>query len=125
MATILLVDDDESFRTMMGITLERMGHQITQASDGAQALRLFQQDDFAVTLIDLIMPEKEGMETITEMRLLRPTAKIIAMSGGGRMNARDVLSIAKAIGVTQTLAKPFSNEELMAALNMAQNIIDA
>ena len=116
MALILLVDDDDNFRTMLRITLQRLGHQIKEAGDGNEALKLCQQEAFDAVMLDLIMPEKEGMETIVELRKQTPDVKIIAMSGGGRLNAKDILLAAKAIGANQILAKPFSNESMVDAL---------
>jgi len=70
-------------------------------------------------ITDLIMPEKEGLETITELRERHPGIKIIAMSGGGRLNNDDYLYMARKFGAACTLAKPFSREELKAALAKA------
>ncbi len=116
MARILLVDDDENFRTMLRITLQRIGHQITEAGDGSMAITLCAQNAYDAVMMDLIMPDKEGMETIVEMRKNHPSIKIIAMSGGGRMSARDILTMAKAVGADQILAKPFENGELVNTL---------
>jgi DNA-binding response OmpR family regulator len=116
MAQILLIDDDDQFRDMLRITLQRMGHDVVEAADGRIALRLGAQQNFDVAMVDMIMPDKEGMETITEMRKSKPDMRIIAMSGGGRMNSRDILLLAAGIGANKTLAKPFSNEELADAL---------
>jgi CheY-like chemotaxis protein len=116
MAHILLVDDDENFRTMLRITLQRLGHQITEATDGSMAIKLHAQNNYDAVMMDLIMPDKEGMETIVEMRKDHPDTKIIAMSGGGRMNAKDILTMAKAVGADQILAKPFENEKLIDTL---------
>ncbi|HVY23820.1 MAG TPA: response regulator [Steroidobacteraceae bacterium] len=115
MPRILLIDDDDDFRTMMSITLQRLGYEVEEANDGNKGIALHQQREFDVVMVDLIMPEKEGMETITEMRVNRPETKIIAMSGGGRISAKDILPMARAVGANQVLAKPFSNEEMLAA----------
>ena len=117
MANILLVDDDDNFRSMLRITLQRLGHQISEASNGLVALKLFQLHLYDVVILDLIMPEKEGIETIRDLRKQRLDVKIIAMSGGGRLKAMDILSVAKAVGADQVLAKPFSNDNLLDALN--------
>lgn len=117
MADILLIDDDDDFRTMLRITLQRLGHQVVEAGDGNKGIEFHKQQHFDVVLVDLIMPEKEGMETITEMRVNRPDTKIIAISGGGRISAKDILPMAKAVGANQVLAKPFSNEEMLAVFN--------
>lgn len=116
MSRILLVDDDESFRKMLRITLGKMGHQVVEAPNGKEALKLFQDSPPDLVMTDLIMPEKEGLETIRELRRSNPMVKIIAMSGGGRVNPGDFLKVAKILGANTVLAKPFTNEELTAAL---------
>jgi two-component system, chemotaxis family, chemotaxis protein CheY len=119
MPHILLVDDDSAFRKMLRLTLQRMGYEITEACDGKQALGLYKQLPVDAVLTDLIMPEKEGLETITELHRIDPNVRIVAMSGGGRLNAKDILSVARAMGADHVLAKPFSDEELVTALNSA------
>jgi len=112
MPRILLVDDDDSFRKMLRLTLARMGHVVFEARNGREALRLYAQIPADVVMMDLVMPEKEGVETIEELRQKYPAVKIVAMSGGGRVSASDYLKIATAMGANRTLAKPFSNDEL-------------
>jgi CheY-like chemotaxis protein len=119
MPHILLVDDDAAFRKMLRLTLQRMGYSITEACDGKQAIAMYQAAPADVVLTDLIMPEKEGLETIAELRRFDPSIRIIAMSGGGRLNANDILTVARAMGACAVLAKPFSDEELIAALGTA------
>jgi CheY-like chemotaxis protein len=116
MARILLTDDDESFRRMLRLTLVRMGHTVDEARDGAQAWVKFQAQPTDLVIMDLIMPEKEGLETIQLFKKNRCTAKILAVSGGGRVDARDMLTIAKQLGADAVLPKPFSNEELTEVL---------
>lgn len=116
MTRILLVDDDESLRKMLRITLAKMGYHVIEAANGNEALRLCQVEIPDLVLTDLIMPEKEGLETITELRRLYPGLKIIAMSGGGRGSAVDYLKFAAKMGASRTLHKPFSNEAMVAAI---------
>ena len=116
MPRILLVDDDESFRKMLRLSLIRMGHDVVEARDGREAVRLIKEGPPDIMITDLVMPEKEGLETIDEVRRQYPALKIIAMSGGGRINASDYLKIARAMGADQVLAKPFSIDEIAASL---------
>ena len=116
MAHILLADDDEAFRHMLRLTLDRMGHTVEEARDGAQAWEKFQAKPADLVILDLIMPEKEGLETIRKFRSNRIKMKILAISGGGRVDARDMLSIARQLGADLVLAKPFSNADLTTAL---------
>jgi CheY-like chemotaxis protein len=113
MPNILLVDDDESFRNMLHKTLERAGYQVEDAPNGQAALEVYQQRPSDLIITDLVMPEREGLETILELRRLYPSVKIIAMSGGGRINAKNDLIMAKKLGAKQTLAKPFSHQEIL------------
>ena len=78
---------------------------------------LVANNDFDIIITDLVMPEKEGIETIMELSRTAPNIKIIAMSGGGRVNATDYLTIARRVGASDTLAKPFSGDELLAAVS--------
>jgi DNA-binding response OmpR family regulator len=116
MARILVVDDDISFRKMLRLTLSRSGHAVCEARDGDEALEVIREAPVDLVMTDLIMPGREGIETITALRREFPGLKIIAMSGGGRATACQYLSIARAIGAHRTLAKPFSNDEMVAAI---------
>jgi CheY-like chemotaxis protein len=104
MSTILVVDDDETFRRLLCQTLLRAGHEVLAADDGRGALRLYRQQPADLVITDLIMPEQEGLETILELRRLQPDLKIIAISGGGRMVPGDYLPIARHLGAARTLA---------------------
>lgn len=117
MSRILIVDDDDSFRTMLRLTLLKRGYDAEETTNGREALALQETNPAELLLTDLIMPDQEGLETIQEFRRRYPAVKIIAMSGGGRINARDYLVIAKMLGAARTFAKPFSNDELVAAID--------
>ncbi len=117
MPKILLIEDDELFRKMLRTTLEEMGHAVAEARDGKKGVALYEREATDVVITDLIMPEKEGIETIVELRRKSPGVKIIAMSGGGRVTPNDYLEIARKMGAKRVLSKPFSNEALAAAIN--------
>jgi len=119
MTRILLVDDDESFRPMLHATLERCGYEVVTAMNGKEALARYGQQEVDLVITDLIMPDKEGLETIVELRRQAPGVKIIAMSGGGRNNPRAYLHMAKQFGAVGVLPKPFSTQELLDAINVA------
>jgi DNA-binding response OmpR family regulator len=116
MAKILLVDDNDDFREQSSQLLRLAGYMVTTAGNGNEALRLVQDDVFDLVITDLIMPEKEGIETIVKMRKQIPTLKIIAISGGGLIAPENYLVLARKLGAAQTLAKPFSGEELLGAV---------
>jgi len=117
MAHLLIIDDDDLFRPMLRENLEQLGHTVTEASNGKEGLARYASAPADLVFTDLIMPEKEGIETIIELRKKWPDIKIIAMSGGGRGTATNYLKTAQQLGAKYTLAKPFSNDELVAAIN--------
>jgi DNA-binding response OmpR family regulator len=112
MPSILLIEDDLSFRTMLCIALRMMGHEVVEASEGAHGMCLYQTGRFDLVITDLIMPGQEGIETITKLIKDYPAVKIIAMSGGGRTSPDSYLKMAKRLGAKAILSKPFSMEEL-------------
>ena len=94
MARILIIDDDVQILSMLRQTLEREGYEVVEASDGEQGEKLFREKPTDLIITDLIMPEKEGVETIKEIRSEFPETKIIAMSGGGRIGPEMYLNFA-------------------------------
>jgi len=118
MSRVLLVDDDEPLRKMLKFSLQKMGHLVDEARNGDEALRLCASEPPDLVLTDIIMPDKEGLEMILEIRQTYPQLKIIAMSGGGRTNSVDYLKIARRLGAMHTLEKPFSYDDLNTAITM-------
>src|SRR5690349_14924753 len=116
MSRILIIDDDEQIRSLLRQMLERAGHEIIDASNGVEGMHIFRAENPDLVITDLIMPEKEGIETLTELRREFPTVPVIAMSGGGRLGTRDYLPIAKQLGARRTIAKPFSRDEMLEAV---------
>jgi CheY-like chemotaxis protein len=119
MGRILVIDDDDQVRSMLKHTLEKEGHQVTEAPDGKTGLRLFQQMETPDLIItDIIMPEIGGIDTIVALRALNPDVKIIAISGGGPERGPEVcLDFAKRIGAQLTIEKPIRHQALLEALN--------
>jgi CheY-like chemotaxis protein len=117
MARILLIEDDESVRTMLRQILIHFGHTVLEARDGKEGMKMFPHARADLVITDIVMPEKEGLEVLMELRREQPPVKIIAMSGGGLGMATDYLHTAKLMGAAKVLTKPFSNEVLMAAIN--------
>jgi CheY-like chemotaxis protein len=117
MAHLLLIDDDDHFRPMLRDNLEQLGHTVTEARNGKEGLAQYASAPADLVFTDLIMPEKEGMETIIELRKKWPAVKIVAMSGGGRVTASNYLATAQKLGANYVLAKPFSTDELVAAID--------
>jgi DNA-binding response OmpR family regulator len=113
MARILVVDDDIQILEMLRQTLEREGYEVIGSPDGKEGLRLYREAPTDLIITDLIMPEKEGIEMIMELRRDFPDVKIIAISGGGRVGPENYLSIAKQLGAMHTFTKPVGREELL------------
>jgi two-component system chemotaxis response regulator CheY len=116
MARMLIVDDDAQIRTVLRSMLEREGYDVIEAADGREGLTRYQATPIDVILLDLLMPEQEGMETITMLRRLDPMVKIIARSGGGQTGRMDFLELAAVLGAQRTLRKPFSRQTLLDAV---------
>ncbi|PCI24973.1 MAG: response regulator [SAR324 cluster bacterium] len=118
MATILIVDDDEQFRNMLQQMLQRSGHHVETAVNGNQGIQVYRKTPTDLVIMDLLMPEKEGLESIVELKTEFNDIKVIAISGGGqKISAQPNLEIAKILGAIQTLHKPFSRQEILETVN--------
>jgi CheY-like chemotaxis protein len=110
-------------RSLLRLQLEAGGHEVLEAPDGLAGLRLHQERPTDVILCDLLMPEKEGLETIRELRRAAP-ARVVAMSGDGpplaALDPAGLLRTARLLGADAALAKPFSGLELLLALGQGQ-----
>ncbi len=113
MARILVIDDDESIQVMLRLMLERAGHEVVEAADGDQAIRLFRKQAANLIITDLLMPEKEGLVAIWELKREHPGLKVIAMSGA---SIEEYLGWAKKLGVQRAFKKPFDNAEMLKAV---------
>ncbi len=116
MPHLLVIDDDDQLRTMLRMSLTQMGHTVAEARDGNEGLAQHARGPADLVLTDLIMPEKDGLETIMALRKKSPGIRIIAMSGGGRNTASSYLQIARVMGARRVLAKPFTIVELATAV---------
>ena len=120
MAHILLIDDDEQFRTMLEQMLSRDAHSVTVACDGEEGERLAAQVKPELIITDILMPHKDGIETIRALNQAGSEIPILAMSGGRRtISAEFNLESASLIGVKATLAKPFDRAALRLAIERA------
>ncbi|MBT6500704.1 MAG: response regulator [Deltaproteobacteria bacterium] len=116
MGRILIVDDDVDVLDMLGQTLEREGYEVVSAANGKEGVRLYREDPVDLVITDIIMPEKEGIETIMELKRAFPDVKIIAISGGGLVDPEGYLSMAKQLGARYTFSKPVEREDLLKAV---------
>jgi DNA-binding NtrC family response regulator len=119
MATILVIDDDLGVRETVAQLLMDLGHKVLTAADGRDGVSLFRRDSVDLVITDIIMPNKEGIETIMEIRRIDPGMVIIAMSGGGRLGSVDFLQIALSLGANDIVLKPFEPSALVEAVARA------
>ncbi|WP_282611095.1 response regulator [Pelagibius sp. Alg239-R121] len=116
MARILVVDDEILVREMLDFTLSGAGHEVTVAADGTEAIKAIKERPIDLVVADIVMPEKDGLELITELRKIAPELGIIAISGGSRIGNFDFLAIAKSLGARDALYKPIHNDELLESI---------
>src|SRR5438270_1897391 len=117
MQTVLIVDDDEETRKVLQASLAKSDFSAFAVASGEEAVRLCRAQRIDLVLLDIWMPEKDGLETLMEIRRGAPDAKIIAMSGGGKLGSMHPLTFAWKLGAKCTLSKPFTQEQLVAAIS--------
>lgn len=126
MGRILVIDDEPPIRQLVRRSLEPRGHEVLEAGDGEAGIRLFRDSPVDLVVTDLIMPEKEGIETILELRELDPGVKILVISGGLSFGGRSVdkqgpLMDAEALGASASLAKPF---DVTTLVEMVEDLLE-
>ena len=117
MSHILVVEDDEHVRKMLQLTLERAGHSVQTAVNGEEGIKLQRLNPADLMIVDMIMPVKDGAETIREARLQTPDLKIIAISGGtSREGPGRFLGRARQGGALRFFTKPFGGQQILIAV---------
>ena len=116
MARILIIDDEPQIRSMLTLMLAREGYDIVEASDGVAGIKIYRQNPADLIITDLIMPNKDGIGMIIDLKKEFPDVKIIAMSGGGLNKPDGYLKGAKKLGAACTLTKPIDREEMLKAV---------
>lgn len=116
MPAILLIEDDELFRTTLAEALASQGYAVTQAEDGAEGVKRFQAAPTDLVITDIVMPNQEGIATVRALRQFSPKVGIIAMSGGLAKDAPLYLKLAGGLGADRTLQKPFPLTTLLEAV---------
>lgn len=114
--TVLVVEDDSVVRQACAMLLQDHGFHVVTAVDGADGMRKFRQVNPAVVVTDIIMPEKDGIGLIRELRRASPEVKIVAMSGSGRFGDLDLIEVATKLGAHVGLYKPFDDLQLIGAV---------
>ena len=117
MARILIIDDDEQILRTLHQVLEMEGHEVLDAPNGKEGMKIYEKRGADLVITDIVMPEKEGIETIKELQEDNPDLKIIAISGGGTVDPRVYLHLAENLGAMRTLVKPFTREQLLTAVS--------
>jgi CheY-like chemotaxis protein len=116
MPGVLLVEDDKEFREMLKLSLLRRSFKVQEAENGKDAITHFKPLVTDIVVTDLIMPEEDGLKVVIKLRELKPSIKIIAISGGGKVGPGSYLNLAKALGADAIYSKPFSINELIAKI---------
>jgi CheY-like chemotaxis protein len=116
MEKILIMDDCGDFRALLRETLVKAGYEVLEAADGNEGLQLYRRNPISVVIIDMLMPIKDGIETIMELRKESFPVKIIAVSGGGRVPPDDYLNMARVSGVDYTFTKPIDPNSLLSTI---------
>jgi len=121
MKKLLVIDDDEQFRAFMSEALHKRAYEVLTASDGDEGLERIINDSPDLVITDIVMPGKEGVEVIMELRQREISIPIIAMSGGNLGNADSYLKMAKKLGANAVISKPFQLEDLILAIKKLLN----
>ena len=118
---VLLIEDDRTLLLAMARAFSRAGAQVILAADGAEGLKHFMSHSPDLVVTDIIMPEREGIETIVAMKAARPKVPILAVSGGGRTPPHEFLALAKQLGADAVLTKPFRAAQLLDSARLLIN----
>jgi two-component system chemotaxis response regulator CheY len=116
---ILVVDDEAGLGDALRRVLERNGHEVRVAVSGLEGARRYREQPADLAIIDIHMPEMDGLELLVQFRTVAPAMPVIVMSGGAQTGGLDLLGDARLLGAFATLAKPFSIDELLGAVARA------
>lgn len=118
--SILIADDEADIRLLMEIWLKETGHTVVSVAEGAAARACLGQKPFDLVVTDVLMPKTDGLGLIAEIKKMQPSARIVAISGGGRyVDGTDCLKMATGLGAHAAVIKPFKREQLLAAIREA------
>jgi DNA-binding response OmpR family regulator len=113
---VLIIDDESEVRSLLTRTLTRAGYEVVAVASGDEGTRACRQQSFDMVVVDMVLPEKDGLETMMEIRRGSPKARIIAMSGAPRAPIMDPLSLAMKLGAVAILTKPFTPDEFIGSV---------
>ena len=116
MPGVLIVEDDNELREMLKISLTRRRITVLEATNGKEAIAHFKPSVTDLIVTDLIMPEEDGLKVIMTLRAMKPSLKVIAISGGGKAGPGSYLNMAKVLGADAVYSKPFSINDLISKI---------
>ena len=118
--SIIVADDVLEIRELVAQWLKLHGHKVAYASTGRETLKLLKEEHFDLVILDLLIPECDGLDVIRELRDSGRPERILAISGGGRyIHAVDCVKLATGLGAHAALLKPFDERQLMAGIERA------
>ncbi len=112
-----MIDDEPYILLMLKKMLEKEGYEVDMATNGIEGISLYHDKGADLIITDIVMPEKEGLETIINLKSENPSLKVIAISGGGRVDSREYLHSAQLLGAERVFQKPFKKDEIVRAVN--------
>ena len=116
MAKILLVDDDDAFRTAAARLIDGLGYEVRAVTGGRDAYAALRADPADLVLLDVYMPEEDGIEVIRRLSTEFPGIRVVLITGGGALAPELTLTLARRLGALATLPKPFTRDELAQTL---------
>ena len=119
MTRVLVVDDDARVRTTARALLEAADFEVVEAESGAAALRTLGSEAVDVVLTDIFMPDTDGIELIHTLHRQTPNLPLVAMSGGGFDDGKDVLAVARLLGAEAIVQKPLTRQKIVGAIRRA------
>lgn len=114
--TICVIEDDELVRAHLGDMLRMAGHRVLEADSADRGIEMIRTEKADVAVVDILMPDRDGLEAIGQLRRTRPDLRIVAISGGGRVGPQIYLDLAREIGADISLTKPIAQNDLQAAV---------
>ena len=115
--SICLIDDDELFRRNLAEELRALGQPVEEAGDAERGLRLLESQAFETSVVDVLMPDVDGIELIARIRSRWPAMRVIAISGGGRLSADLCIDLARLTGADACVRKPLSARDILARIS--------
>jgi len=114
--TVLIIEDDPIMLRNLAQWFQQAGCKVMVARDGVEGLAQFDKLRPNAVVTDIIMPNREGVETLMAIKALDPDVKVLAISGGGRLGSTDVLAMAHSLGADAIMAKPFRSTDVVGAV---------